>query len=196
MKYSILSLISLVFILSSCEQKEEKKQETKKTVIVSTDIYLDVNDAIIEKVEKAQLILDHLDKLDADNVSEEEMIKATNAATEEIAVITEEMKEIIPVGKGGEEFFTAATEFLYGVSAVIQVYNEFAPALSIIEDDWTELQVQEWFNLAEPVFLDYKHFYKQLVTAQSNYAALQNIEIQPLETDSVSEDIQVTPEII
>ena len=196
MKYSILSLISLVFILSSCEQKEEEKQETKKTVIVSTDIYLDVNDAIIEKVEKAQLILDYLDKLDADNVSEEEMITAANAAAEEIAVITNEMKEIIPVGKGGEEFFTAAAEFIYGVQAVIQVYNEFAPALSIIEDDWTELQFQEWFNLAEPLFLDYKQFYKQLVTAQSNYAALQNIEIQPLETDSVSEDIQVTPEII
>jgi len=195
MKNLFLPLILICSILTSCETKEELKEESKKTVTVSTDIYLDVNDAIIERVEKAQIILAQLDELDAKNVLENEMSLAAESAKKEVAVLTEELKEIVPVGKGGTEYLYAAVDFLSSASEVIQVYSDFAPSLSIIEDDWSELQVQEWFNLAEPVFLDYKQSFDELIIQQSNYAALQNIEIESLESEITSEEEEITESI-
>ena len=196
MKKTILTLIAFAFVLSSCESKEEKTDEKKKTTVeISTDGFLDFNNEIVSNVDAAQLILASLAELDDKNVPASEMEIAADAAKNDAKAILNNIQALAPLGKGGPEYHTAAIAFMNEVINLSQVYRDFAVTLSITEGEWNELQVQEWLNLAEPVFLDYQDSFKYLGTMQGNYAAYQNIEINPMapeeEEEIISEEVVI-----
>ncbi len=172
------------------ENKEESKNEPVKTVEISKDSYLDFNDAIVVEITEAQAILNTLKDLDDKNVSEEEMILAASDAKEKAKSVKENLKNIIPSGKGSEDYLVAAIGVVEATINVTQVYNDFAGTLSIPEDEWTESQIMEWMNMAEPPFMEYQDAFTHLGLMQGNYAAYQNLEIESLVVADTTEEVE------
>jgi hypothetical protein len=191
MKKTILAFGILATTLVACETKEnadDTKDKTVKTVEISKDSYLDFNDAIVMEISNVQAILTTLKELDAQDISEEEMVLAAAAAKEQAKVVKTNLQNIPPTGKGSEAYLAAAIDVVEATINVTQVYHDFASTLSIIEDEWSEQQIMEWMNMAEPPFMDYQDAFTLLGLMQQNYAAFQNLEIESLVEEVPEED--------
>lgn len=194
MKKSFLIFGIVTATLVSCETKEGEKGESKepvKTVEISKDSYLDFNDAIVLEIEKAQDILNVLKVKDSLDIPEAEMIQAAAEAKEKTKALKSNLQAIVPAGKGSEEYIEAAIDLIETTINLTQVYSDFAYSLGITEMEWNEEQITEWQNMAEPQFLDYLDAFKHLGLMQKNYAAFQNLEIEPLyeEEEIIEEEI-------
>lgn len=197
MKKSFLLFGLIATTLVSCETKEEAKDDkdnTVKTVEISKDSYLDFNDAIIVEIGKAQDILNVLKDKDAQDISEEEMKLASNDAKEKAKELKTNLNSIAPAGKGSEEYLAAAIALVESTINLTEVYNDFAASLSVTEMQWNEAQVTDWQNMAEPAFMEYLDAFKHLGIMQQNYAAFQDLKIEPLveeEKDTIDEPITI-----
>lgn len=192
MKKSLLAFGMLTITLVACETKENKeevKDETVKTVEISKDSFLDFNDAIVVEISKVQAILNTLKELDDQDVTEEEMILAASDAKEKAKKVKTNLQNIPPSGKGSEEYLAAAISVVEATINVTQVYSDFAGSLSIPEDDWSESQIMEWMNMAEPPFMDYQDAFTHLGLMQGNYAAFQNLEIESMVEEDSAEEV-------
>jgi hypothetical protein len=172
--------IIAVFLITSCS--EEKKIEPKKTDSTEEIAVLspqEFHNTLASKVNDAHVLISALKELDDQDATPEVIAKTATTYLNELDLLINGISELTPTGELGTEIKDLTLQYVSSKKAIITVYIDFAPQLSI-ESEWTDEDYALWTSNAEPYFGISDQMFKELTDLQALYLAKNNITEKPL----------------
>ena len=179
MKNYIVFII-LLLIISSCSETKNKKEIKNKEVVTEEQMTIfEFNDILVSNFNNAELLMLEIWEMDNQDAPEEDIKAKSEKYFIEINKSIEKVKNLNPIGQGGEEYFKAYIEHMSAYQNIFNIFINYAYILATPDEEWDKEMGEEWMNNAEPIFASYELTVQKLEEKQANYAVLNNLDIVP-----------------
>ena len=169
-----LLVFILLFGILSCSEKEEIKKEEKPTIETTSLSPEEFQNTVATKVNEAHNLIQLLQQLDEQDASPETIVSEASKHLGTLETLLNDLNNLIPSGELGNELKELSTQYLASKKAIITVYIDFAPQLSI-ESEWSDEDYALWTSNAEPFFGVSDQIFAELSELQTQFLIKNNI---------------------
>lgn len=167
--------IFLIFGFISCSNEEVKEVtpvvETPKMMELSPDEF---NSFLTIRVNALHELIAEMQELDEADVDPEVMIATAQKYSANLESMIVEINEISATGELVMELKELTIKYIGSKIAVLKVYVDFAPQLSI-ESEWTDEDYSNWTSQAEPYFGISDQIFEELSSLQEQFLVKNNL---------------------
>ena len=167
--------IFLIFGFISCSNEEVKETspviETPKLVELSPDEF---NSFLTIRVNALHEMIEEMQQLDEADVAPDILKAAGQKNSANLENMINEIKEVSATGELVKELKELTIKYIESKVAVLNVYIDFAPQLSI-ESEWTDEDYSNWTSQAEPFFGISDQIFEELSTLQEQFLVKNNL---------------------
>jgi hypothetical protein len=167
--------IFLIFGFISCSNEEVKETstviETPKIVELSPDEF---NSFLTIRINALHELIVEMQELDEADVAPDVLIAAAQKYSANLESMIVEINEVSATGDLVMELKDLTIKYIGSKIAILKVYVDFAPQLSI-ESEWTDEDYSNWTSQAEPYFGISDQIFDELSSLQEQFLVKNNL---------------------